>query len=77
MHGIFFCPRSVIFVDNLVRNSEYCWGVVQIVRYVKHFHHVTLDTFDICFHHWLYLYNMRRRGVRFDRIYDEIDALLV
>ena len=48
-----------------------------IVSYFRHFHHVTLDQFDVYLHAWLYVYNMERRGVRFDHIYDEIDACLV
>ena len=48
-----------------------------IVRYFRRFHHVTLDRFDVYLHAWLYVYNMERRGVRFDQIYDEIDACLV
>ena len=48
-----------------------------IVSYFRRFHHVTLDQFDVYLHAWLYVYNMERRGVRFDHIYDEIDACLV
>ena len=52
-------------------------GIGVIVRYFRNFHHVTLGSFDVYLHAWLFVYNMERRGVRFDQIYDEIDACLV
>ena len=48
-----------------------------MVSYFRTFHHVTLAVFDVYLHAWLYVYNMERRGVRFDHIFDEIDACLV
>ena len=48
-----------------------------IVSNFRTFHHVTLEQFDVYLHAWLYVYNMERRGVRFDKIYDAIDACLV
>ena len=48
-----------------------------IVSNFRNFHHVTLEAFDVYLHAWLYVYNMERRGVRFDHIFDEIDSCLV
>ena len=48
-----------------------------IVSNFRNFHHVTLEAFDVYLHAWLYVYNMERRGVRFDHIFDEIDRCLV
>ena len=48
-----------------------------IVSNFRNFHHVTLEAFDVYLHAWLYVYNMERRSVRFDHIFDEIDACLV
>ena len=35
-------------------------------------HHVTLDVFDAHLHCWRHRYQMKRDGMRFDRIYDNI-----